>query len=246
MIGYNGIELMLKQISEAQFVDLFEQTFQNTKYLSKKEVATTHGVADLVLVRPVDKKVAIRTAHKQQYKLTNESYFTVLDCLPDRHKSKKGISFQEIAKRANVSRSYLKQTIIKKLISEGFVVDEENGYFKINGWLPLASKVVAYEAKLYDWKQGLLQANRYRYFADESYLVMPYQTIHRAQVAHFERIGVGLVAFDPDTGRKKTIVKSNLDKRSLDLPRRYTVMEHFLDQMLTGKVAHRALEHKSL
>lgn len=233
MLGYNGIKLMLSQINEARFVELFEQSFQNTNYISKREVSTTHGVADLVLVRPLDKKVAIRQSHKQQYKLINESYFAVLECLPDLHRSKKGRSFQELAGKVNISKSYLKQKVIKKLVEEGFVVDEEAGYFKINGWLPLASKVIAYEAKLYDWQQGLHQANRYRYFADEAYLVMPAQTVHRARPEQFESIGIGLVSFDAETGKRKILVSPNLHKKDLDLHRRFTVMEQFLDQMFT-------------
>ncbi|HPF30821.1 MAG TPA: hypothetical protein PLO25_00725 [Candidatus Saccharibacteria bacterium] len=238
---YTPNELMLKQKNEAQFVELFQISLTDEKFISRTEVPTAHGIADLVLVKPLDKKVAIRQSHEQVYNLTNENFFQVLDNLPDRHKRKKGITINDLTSRVHISDSYLKHKVLKKLIEEGFVVNEDTGYFKINGWLPLASKVIAYEAKLYDWKQGLYQANRYRYFADETYLLMPAETVHRAKVEEFERTGVGLVSFDMSTSRKCVIVKAGKHKDDLDLMRRYTVMEYFLDQMLTNRAHLRAL-----
>lgn len=238
---YNSIELMLKQKNEAQFVELFQKSLTDKKYISRTEVPTAHGVADLVLVRPLDRKIAIRLSHDQHFQLTSESYFQVLNNLPDVHKRKRGVSIEDLSSKVNISKSYLKQKVLKKLMEEGFVVNEETGYFKINGWLPLASKVIAYEAKLYDWKQGLYQANRYRYFADETYLLMPAETIHRARIEEFEATGVGLISYDMASNKRRVIVKSGQHRQDLDIMRRYTVMEHFLDQMLTSKVSHPAL-----
>lgn len=238
---YTSIELMLKQKNEAQFVELFQKSLTDKKFISRTEVPTAHGIADLVLVRPLDKKVAIRNSHAQRYQLTNESYFQVLSNLPDVHKHKKGISIQDLSDKVPISNSHLKQKVLKRLIQEGFVVNEETGYFKINGWLPLASKVIAYEAKLYDWKQGLYQANRYRYFADETYLLMPAETVHRAKIEEFEATGVGLISYDMATNKRHIIVKAGQHKQDLDMMRRYTVMEYFLEQMLKSKASHPAL-----
>lgn len=59
-------------------------------------------------------------------------------------------------------------------------------------------KLVAFEAKIRDWKKGLQQAYRYRYFADKSILVMPNETIRSAlaNLAQFRDLEVGLWAFD--------------------------------------------------
>lgn len=64
-------------------------------------------------------------------------------------------------------------------------------------------KLIAFEAKLKDWKKGLRQAFRYRYFADKSILVMPRDAIHPAlaNISHFEELEVGLWDFDKQTGR---------------------------------------------
>lgn len=194
-----------------------------------------------MLVRPLDKKIAIRQSHDQRFQLTSESYFQVLNNLPDIHKRKRGLDIKDLASKVNISDSYLKQKVLKKLIEEGFVVNKDTGYFKINGWLPLASKVIAYEAKLYDWKQGLYQANRYRYFADETYLLMPAETVHRAKIEEFEATGVGLVSYDMTANKSKVIIKPSTSKEAFDVMRRYTVMEYFLEQMLTSKASRPVL-----
>lgn len=64
-------------------------------------------------------------------------------------------------------------------------------------------KLVAFEAKLKDWKKGLQQAFRYRYFADKSVLVMPAEAIRAAltNLAQFEDLEVGLWGFDKQSGR---------------------------------------------
>lgn len=64
-------------------------------------------------------------------------------------------------------------------------------------------KLVAFEAKLKDWKKGLQQAFRYRYFADKSVVVLPAEAIRPALVnlAQFRELEVGLWDFDKKSGR---------------------------------------------
>ncbi len=66
-------------------------------------------------------------------------------------------------------------------------------------------RLTAIEGKMSDWRKGLHQAFRYRYFAHRSLLVLP---LHTANVAShflptFRRLRVGLWGFDPTTGRLK-------------------------------------------
>jgi hypothetical protein len=64
-------------------------------------------------------------------------------------------------------------------------------------------KLVAFEAKLKDWKKGLQQAFRYRYFADKSVLVMPNDYVRPAltNLGQFVELEVGLWSFEKHTGR---------------------------------------------
>jgi hypothetical protein len=64
-------------------------------------------------------------------------------------------------------------------------------------------RLTAIEAKLSDWRKGLQQAFRYRYFAHRSFLVLPMATASIAArfLATFRKLRVGLWGFDVQTGR---------------------------------------------
>lgn len=61
----------------------------------------------------------------------------------------------------------------------------------------------AFEAKMTDWKAGLTQATRYRFFAHQSILVLPPQVCSKALefLDTFRKTRIGLWSFDPKTGR---------------------------------------------
>ncbi len=60
----------------------------------------------------------------------------------------------------------------------------------------------AFEGKLKDWRRGLQQAFRYRYFADKSIVVMPHEhaAVAIANLDAFQHLSVGLWTFDAKTG----------------------------------------------
>lgn len=64
-------------------------------------------------------------------------------------------------------------------------------------------RLTAIEAKLKDWRKGLMQASRYRFFANRSVLVLPPATTAVAVrfLDTFKALNVGLWEFDPDTCR---------------------------------------------
>jgi hypothetical protein len=64
-------------------------------------------------------------------------------------------------------------------------------------------QVTAIEAKLKDWRKGLQQAARYRYFANRALLVLPPDTarIANSYLTTFRELNVGLWEFDPETAR---------------------------------------------
>lgn len=64
-------------------------------------------------------------------------------------------------------------------------------------------RLTAFEAKVCDWRKGLQQAYRYRYFANRSLLLVTPSVAANAKefLATFRRLRVGLWAFDVTTGR---------------------------------------------
>jgi len=67
-----------------------------------------------------------------------------------------------------------------------------------------ASPVVrAFEMKISNWRKALLQAHRYRYFADASIVVIPSEKlkIAKSYIETFKKIKIGLWGFDPKSNR---------------------------------------------
>jgi len=64
-------------------------------------------------------------------------------------------------------------------------------------------RLTAVEAKLTDWRKGLHQAYRYRYFADRSLLVVPraLSATITDYLPTFRRLRIGIWCFDSTTGR---------------------------------------------
>ncbi len=63
-------------------------------------------------------------------------------------------------------------------------------------------KIVAIEVKLSDHKNGLMQAMRYQYFADESYLAILKEAEKNIDMDEFNKRNIGLILFDTE---KETI-----------------------------------------
>lgn len=65
-----------------------------------------------------------------------------------------------------------------------------------------APTVRAFELKLSDWRRGLMQAHRYRFFADVAVLVVPASKIAIIDrfMRTFKALNVGLWGFDDATG----------------------------------------------
>lgn len=80
-----------------------------------------------------------------------------------------------------------------------FVVIKKNEQKKTN---KLKTIVQAFEFKLKDWRRGLMQAHRYKYFSNSSILVIPAHKIKSAQKSLdlFKKLGVGLWAFNISSG----------------------------------------------
>lgn len=55
-------------------------------------------------------------------------------------------------------------------------------------------KTISIEAKLKDWKSGILQAERYLMFSDYSYLALPEDKIKNVNLEYLKHSGIGLLS----------------------------------------------------
>lgn len=193
-------------MTEKAFVKQLERVFIQEGYLTKKEVGVGYGVADLVLVKLNPKQCAIRLENKQFKPLLREEFFKIFYHLPDMESGKNPVDLNYLIQKTNLSKSFLKYSVLKQLERDGYVKRVENNfYFKINGWIPIAKEIVAIEAKMKDWKRGFLQANRYKSFANKVYLAVPSRIEHLVDRKLLRKHNVGLIVLDTASNQKKTL-----------------------------------------
>jgi hypothetical protein len=95
----------------------------------------------------------------------------------------------------------------------------------------------AFEAKLNDWKKGLMQAHRYSFFSDVSTLVLPARKIRNVveNLEGFHRLRVGLWGFDEETGAIRTIYTPR-PKHAFIEKRRLSALQRVLDSFIAQPV----------
>ena len=214
-----------EKISEKIFVDQLENWYTNKGYMTKREVNAGHGVADLVVTK-LDKDQCKKRERNNQIKpLLKDKYFLALRYIPDIKDTKTPVDINYLIKRTGLSKNLLRYGILRELETNGYLLTlNKTTYKKINGWEPLSNEVVAVEAKLKDWKQGLLQAIRYNAFADYVYLAMP--NLNNIDVERFKKFGIGLMLFHEGLGEPNIIIKAK-KQRIISLDKRNLVLEYF-------------------
>jgi len=226
-------------MTEKSFVHKLKKLLEKDGYFVKPELGVGFGVADLVLIKNNQfnkNHCLLRKQHSQKFKLLNEDYFRVLQCLPDQEKNTL-VHFDEILNKSKLSKSLLKYKILKDLEDKKYIkCVHKNYYFKVNGWLPIAKEVVAIEAKIKDWKRGVYQANRYKAFADKVYLAIPKETEHLVDKSILAKYGVGLIVLDNKKVEKMIKISAPKNVASNENKKNYA-MEHFWDSSILKQLA---------
>lgn len=161
--------------------------------LSFREFSAGYGIADLVFAenfsfrRNAIKRNPITDFDTLKILLTLEARPYAFSELSEMFPHLNGIEMQ---KQLRILRKglYLK-TIEKDMYMKTIGENELN---------PI-QKIVAVEVKLNDHRSGLIQARRYQYFADESYLAILKASEKNIDIEEFNRDNIGLILFDPQT-----------------------------------------------
>jgi hypothetical protein len=125
---------------------------------------------------------------------------------------------------ANFVDKFEKAYLVEEIRKPGFLSLASGREFALEGfgradvlfmaWKPAADggdftamslrslSITAIEGKMSDWRKGLMQASRYRFFANRSLLVLPPKVCATAlgYLQTFRDLNVGLWQFNPETG----------------------------------------------
>lgn len=157
-----------------------------------REFSVGYGIADLVFAR---------SFYARQNKLGRkpiDNYYSLMLYLS--LQANHPFTTAEASNLLRVSRS-IAGGAINSLVSDGYVTQLKHGsYAKTTVIEPEPMRLVAIEAKLKDWKQGILQARRYKAFTDESYLAILARYEKNIDPELLEAHDIGLILVDPASG----------------------------------------------
>lgn len=180
-------------LSEAELVTKIEKLLQEKfkTELTFREVSAGYGIADLVIApsetfSPINREPITHFGTLKFFlELSKKRYnlgelYTLLPHVPQRD-VRKSISFL-------LNNGYLKLGVDGKYQKSQILIKNE----------PI-QRIIAIEAKLTDYRNGIIQARRYQYFADQSYLAILKSASKHIDTDSLLQSGIGLILFDENS-----------------------------------------------
>lgn len=195
--------------------------------LSFHEFSAGYGIADLVFASNFSfskKYFNTRTP------LTNFNSLNIFLTLKD-NKSYKLDDILEIFPR--LSNNEVKKQI-KFLTINNYLEKSKKGRYKktiAKNHLNPIQKIIAIEVKLKDHRNGLVQARRYQYFADETYLAILQEAEKNINIKEFNKYNIGLILFNTKTNTveiKYPKAKNKIYKNSISLFAKEIMLNQFM------------------
>lgn len=158
-----------------------------TDYLNKygirytKEIHMGIGVPD----------VSINIGASKSMPLLSDYYLLLI---AEYISEKRKVTICDLADRFSFDKTKI-QSYINQLVSEYIVKQIENIVYinrKIFG--RNLGKTISIEAKIKNWKSGILQAERYLMFSDFSFLAIPEGKVRNVDVELLKKSGIGLLS----------------------------------------------------
>lgn len=193
--------------------------------LSFREFSAGYGIADLVFATDFSfSKEKIRKTP-----IANFNGLKILFSLEDGEI----YSREEILKLGHALEGPALIKQLNSLIKNNYIERvSRNSYKKIISNENPIQKIVAIEVKLSDHKNGFIQAKRYKYFADESYLAILKEAEKNIDFSEFDKQNIGLILFDSQTGtiEIKYPQKASCFESRINLFAKELMLTKFLEQ----------------
>lgn len=146
-----------------------------------KEIRMGIGVSDIVLNIGASKSII---------PISDYYLLSFIECMCNKNR----LSLNEFADLFPIEKQrflgYINQ------LADGKVIIIKNNFIYANKKIfgLNLGKTISIEAKIKDWKSGILQAQRYLMFSDFSYLALPEEKIKNVELAQVEKNGIGLLS----------------------------------------------------
>lgn len=160
-----------------------------------KEFSSGYGIADLIGGVLSKKNCKARYEMGIENPFDHRHIFEVLSTLNI------GIrrTLKYITNRISFSESTLKKKILPIMESYGLIKREDSGFICLLKELPHPiERIVAIELKQTKWREAVIQARRYTFFADRTYIAVWNGLVSRVDLGLLNKHRIGLIGVEPD------------------------------------------------
>lgn len=203
----------------------------------KEEFYTPWGICDMVGVKLDRRQVRKRVRLGQKHPIGPLIRLEILNAVPGAEEGE-STTLEELAhKYQDLLTATELCAEIDKLVTGKFVRLGEHGTLqKVNGWVPLHTRLVALELKLNRVEEALGQAVSHQAFAEESFVGLPTGLAERiatsSRAARFQAEGVGIVS----VGKKlcRVVLRPEIRRHQINLSFQMHCVERFWRTEIRG------------
>lgn len=167
------------------------------------EFSAGYGIADLVGAEMCEENCQSRKALGIAAPLDHRHFIEILLTLAPGVR----MPIAGILDNVSFSESTLRKRVLPRMVSYGLLEREPDDSVRLLTMLPKpTNRIVAIEVKQTKWREALLQARRYTFFADQSYVAVWTEITARVDRALLDRHKLGLIGVAPD--KAEVLVKA--------------------------------------
>lgn len=166
---------------ESELVDKITNYLDKYKIRYTKESRMGIGVPDISINIGANKSMVL---------ISDYYLLSLIEYINDKNRA----TICELAEYFSFDKPRI-QSYLNQLVKEKIIIQNNNVVYKNRKILGLnLGKTISIEAKIKDWKSGILQAERYLMFSDFSYLALPEEKIRNVNLTELNESGIGLIS----------------------------------------------------
>lgn len=201
-----------KALVEKLVNDLQEK--YGTQYIVK-ELRSGNNIADIVCATDLERTNIVFDEYYNAYFYFNSIYKHKKICLDE---------FMLSNEKANRKFYHF----LKELEELGYIKIDNNYITTIKKVDAVTKNIIAIEAKLADWRAGLEQAVRYKQYANEVYVALSSENVHKVDRQQFINLNIGLMSVSD--GKLKIVIRAKRQQvEKLDV--QFYMADRFLRQL---------------
>lgn len=184
--------------------------------ITAQEFSAGYGFADLVGAALCAHSCQTRKEMGLDVPLDHRHIVQVLLAL----RSKRRTSLAYILQRVAISESTLRNKVLPQMDKLGLIGRDSDAHVRLISTPPKPAKhVVAVEAKQTKWRDAILQARRYTFFANQTYVAVWSKTAPRVDKALLYRHRIGLISVELNGGCSISIEAPSINPRAANMNR---------------------------